>query len=166
MRVVRMYDGESRDGKGRQVPYGWRGSLRGRTPEMARPSEVFHMPSLGKQASTGPDHYRWMHHGEYTEARQSGHFRFGINAAVGAPDNRYQAGDHMLVRLKDSDIWEHKDDGSGYSRARGEVPFEHAEVLQTNPLCPADIPGPRPTRGEDGWQPAYVHKQGQSHPFG
>lgn len=54
MRVVRMYDsavdrpvtGANDERRPRQIPYVWRGAHQGRTPEMARPSEVFHFDSL------------------------------------------------------------------------------------------------------------------------
>lgn len=89
-------------------------------------------------------HYRWMNHGEWTEAARSGSFAFGINAAVNQPDDRYQAGDHVLVRFPHDDAtWDGKDDSiskaTPYVRARGQVPFESAQVLRVNPLVPSSV---------------------------
>jgi hypothetical protein len=107
-----------------------------------------------------PAQFRWMHHGEYESAATQGHFRRGINASSGAPDDRYQAGDHMLVGFKSAKTWEPKEDGSTYTRARGEVPFGDAVVLQVNPMVPKHVSGPRPTKDTQGhWQPAYKHSQ-------
>lgn len=58
MRVVRMYDGEAEEHGAsfrKRIPQEWRGTHAGRTPEMAKPSQVLHPDLFGhrKQASAG-----------------------------------------------------------------------------------------------------------------
>jgi hypothetical protein len=108
-------------------------------------------------AKTPRFQYRWVNHGEYTQARQDGHFQRGINATADAPDDRYMAGDSMLLRFPHNEHWQAKDDGydATYHRAVSRVPFEQATVVQANPLVPKDLPGPRPTKVDGKWVHVY-----------
>jgi hypothetical protein len=96
--------------------------------------------------------YRWMHHGEYTAAQEAGEFNSRINAAAGEPDHRYMAGDSMLIRFKGGEHWAPKEDNPAYSRALKPPRFSEAQIVQTQPMVPKDIPGPRPVKVDGRWR--------------
>jgi hypothetical protein len=53
MRVVRMYDSEAKRGLGKTIPYHWRGSHQGETPDVCKPSEVLSKRFLESRGEPG-----------------------------------------------------------------------------------------------------------------
>ena len=77
--------------------------------------------------------YRWLHPAQYDEAKSTGFFRPGINAAL-TPQNVYSDDDHLLVKFaaQPKGIWRKKDlEGrqADFYTTRNAIPFEHAEVV-------------------------------------
>lgn len=102
MRVVRMYDGEARTGKGRSIPMQWVGSHSGRTPELAPPSQVFPFGSkaypgergTGEEGDVGGDPRVGSRLGGSRDPRPPARARSRIASAVAdAILRRFAAGD-------------------------------------------------------------------------
>lgn len=76
--------------------------------------------------------YRWMHQGEWDEAKTAGFFKPRRNVAP-TPQNAYSENDHVLVKFTSpKGRWRKKSmEGreSGFYMNQDPIPFEHGEIV-------------------------------------